>query len=152
MQKLINSGIYILEIFAKSPFKLEHNRFGSNLFSKGYYYYVGSAQKNLTQRIQRHIKKYKKQHWHIDYLTCNKNVEIKNIYVIKDLPKKHECILNKELVTKYHLQIPIKGFGSSDCNNCESHLLYSKIAISYNQLCALYHSTVLFMPSSSDIC
>ncbi len=133
-------------------FNIHYNTLGNQSFQKGYYYYVGSAQKNLTQRIERHLKRYKKQHWHIDYLTCNINTTIKNVYLVKDYSKSYECILAKDLLNKYNMQITIKGFGSSDCNSCESHLLYSKKKITYNQFCSLYQETVLFMPSSSGIC
>ncbi len=35
-------------------------------FQKGYYVYVGSALNGLEQRIERHLRKQKKIHWHID--------------------------------------------------------------------------------------
>ena len=36
-------------------------------FNAGYYMYVGSAKANLTKRIERHKRKRKKMHWHLDY-------------------------------------------------------------------------------------
>ncbi len=152
MPKLINSGIYVLELFVANGFNLHHNSLGQLLIPKGYYYYVGSAQKNLTQRIERHLKKYKKQHWHIDYLTCDKNITIKNVYLVRDYSKKYECTLVNDLISKYGLHATIKGFGNTDCNSCESHLLFSKKQLAYSQFCSLYQDTVLFMPSSKDIC
>ena len=146
-----NSGIYALELFAIKEFNFHHNSLGELLIPKGYYYYVGSAQKNLTQRIERHLKKYKKQHWHIDYLTCSKNVTVKNVYFVKDLSKNNECILVNDLISKYNLRVIIKGFGNTDCNTCESHLLYSNKQLNYSQFCSLYQDTVLFIPSSNDI-
>ena len=133
-------------------FNLHHNSFGDQVLQEGYYYYVGSAQKNLTQRIERHLKKYKKQHWHIDYLTCNKSITVNNIYLVKDYSKSYECIMVQDLIRKYNLEIIIRGFGSSDCTSCESHLLHSKKKLTYNQFCSLYQDTVLFIPSSSEIC
>jgi Uri superfamily endonuclease len=150
--KPINSGIYVLELFVTKGFNLHHNSLGKLLIPKGYYYYVGSAQKNLTQRIERHLKKYKKQHWHIDYLTCDNNITINNVYLLRDYSKKYECTLVNDLISKYDLHVIIKGFGNTDCNSCESHLLFSKKQLAYSQFCSLYQDTVLFMPSSKDIC
>lgn len=151
LKPINNSGIYLLELFVEKGFDFNHNKLKQYNLPKGFYYYVGSAQKNLSQRIERHLKKYKKQHWHIDYLTCNNNVIIKNVYLVNNYSKNYECILVSELQTKFDLKIIIEGFGNSDCNSCESHLLYSKKQLDYNHLCSLYQETVLFIPSSNDI-
>ena len=151
MPKLINSGIYILELKAGSGLKIIHPKFINYYFQKGYYYYVGSAQKNLIQRLKRHSKKDKKKHWHIDYLTTHNNIRILRIFLIPHLKKKSECILVGKLIKNTELNIVVENFGNSDCNNCRSHLLYSKTKMDYNQLLALYHSTVLFIPSSKLI-
>ena len=37
-------------------------------FQKGIYVYVGSAKRNILQRINRHKEFHKKLHWHFDYL------------------------------------------------------------------------------------
>lgn len=147
-----DNGIYILELHSKSKFKIANNKFNEIIFPAGYYYYVGSAQKNLQSRLKRHAKKAKKLHWHIDYLTSHKNVILRNIYVLPGQLKKVECELTNKIITQKNFKIIVKGFGNSDCNSCESHLIYSKKKISYNHLCSLYQSTVLFIPSSSDIC
>ena len=94
-------------------------------FKKGYYYYVGSAQKNLAQRIARHKQKDKKLHWHIDYLTTNKNFTIIETITFKNAIKKEECVLVSKLISFSEFSHPIKYFGNSDCNVCVSHLLYS---------------------------
>ena len=151
MQRLINnSGIYILELLAKKNFRLTHNKFNNPTLPKGYYYYIGSAQKNLTQRIDRHIRKKKKIYWHIDYITTLNNIIVKNVFILNDFEKKYECKVVDTLITKTKLSTIINGFGNSDCKLCESHLLYSKFPISYNHLCSLYQETVLFIPSSND--
>jgi Uri superfamily endonuclease len=43
-------------------------KFGAFSFQKGIYVYVGSAKRNIKQRIERHKKTNKKFHWHFDYL------------------------------------------------------------------------------------
>jgi sugar fermentation stimulation protein A len=85
-------------------------------FRKGYYLYVGSAMKDLSQRIARHRRLIKKKHWHIDHLrehVCF--VAAIPIRTSRDL----ECSLARELGTIADWQVP--GFGSSDCS-CATHL------------------------------
>jgi len=147
-----DKGIYVLELHFYENIRIEHKRFSQYLFPTGYYYYIGSAQKNLQKRIKRHILKTKKLHWHIDYLTSLNNTRIENVFIFPELTKDNECKIVDNLETKFNLEHKIIGFGNSDCNICKSHLLFSKKRISYNQLFSLYQSTVLFIPSASDIC
>jgi Uri superfamily endonuclease len=60
-------------------------------FPAGIYIYTGSAKKNINQRIQRHQKKIKKLHWHIDYLLNQNECKIKEM-IKSDLD---EYILNQ---------------------------------------------------------
>ena len=87
-------------------------------FKKGYYVYVGSGQRYLEKRIQRHKKKIKKVKWHIDYLTTNSDVRVMEAAAY-NLPKKYECILANMLRSMGFKSV--KGFGSTDCK-CVSHL------------------------------
>ena len=152
MQKQTNnSGIYILELFSKDTFKIQYPKFNYKYFPAGFYYYVGSAQRNLKQRVHRHFNNSKKKHWHIDYLTDNKTIRLKKAYIIKQIGKEYECRVVKDLIEELKLEVKIKKFGNSDCNNCDSHLLYKEKPLSHNHLCSLYQSTVLFIPSSNEI-
>ncbi len=152
MQKQIsNQGIYILELFSPTTIRLNHKKFADKTLPKGYLFYVGSAQKNFIKRIERHITKNKKLHWHIDYLTTRSEIKLERIFIFPNATKENECKLVSNLANIFHLEYPLIGFGNSDCNNCKSHLLFSKVKINYNHLCSLYHSTVLFIPSESDI-
>ena len=144
------SGIYILEIKLPATYNFVHSRLGNYKLVPGYYYYIGSAQRNLTKRIERHLSVDKKKHWHIDYLTNNQIFSISRTFVLKDFPKESECKLVNEIEQKFSLDFPIKSFGNSDCNLCKSHLLFSENQISYSHFCSLYQSAVLFMPSSND--
>jgi len=122
-------GTYILVIFLKEDCKIEIGSLGKIFFSKGYYLYVGSAMGNygsatLINRVKRHIldSKYKKLHWHIDYLLDNPNSILIKIYFIPS-SNSYECKLAEEILlcsSNY-----IENFGSSDCL-CKSHLLYFK--------------------------
>lgn len=113
----MNKGSYILVI------RLDRDRilyFGVKKarFKKGFYCYVGSALNSLDKRIERHLKKEKVKHWHIDYLL--EHAEI--VHVVK-LPSagRTECKVSEEVRKKSLGEI--KGFGCTDCN-CSSHLYY----------------------------
>lgn len=118
-----NSGIYILEIYCKANTFVDHPKLGIIELKRGTYFYVGSAQKNLQQRINRHYKRKKPLKWHIDYLTSNARFKIINHYTSL-LPKEFECKVVNFLSKIEDFIIPISKFGSSDCKFCASHLLY----------------------------
>lgn len=84
---------------------------------------MGTAQKNMIQRISRHIKREKKIRWHIDYITSNPDFKIINCY-ISELSKEYECKIVRQLETAFKFDAPVKKFGSSDCKTCTSHLLF----------------------------
>lgn len=115
----------MLEIMAEKPFRVSSPAFRSLMFPEGYYYYSGSAQKNLIKRIERHLRKDKIIHWHIDYLTSSDNCRITRIMLFPNADRDNECLTVNLLIEKYGLTIPAPGFGSSDCSSCISHLLYS---------------------------
>src|SRR3990172_39420 len=84
-----NSGIYFLHLSLQEEQRLMVGKLRRASFPKGFYVYVGSAQKNLSQRLARHLRNaghHKTEtthiaggattkspggatpHWHIDYL------------------------------------------------------------------------------------
>jgi Uri superfamily endonuclease len=86
----------------------------------GWYAYSGSARNKggIRARLIHHFNENKKQHWHIDRLTIN-------AARMAALPVADgdECNLLGKLIQLPDCDVVIKGFGSSDCRNCESHLL-----------------------------
>jgi sugar fermentation stimulation protein A len=95
-------------------------------FEAGWYVYAGSAQRNLSSRIGRHLRKTRKRkHWHIDYL-CPQAKTIRAFPVMSY--RNLECELARALAALGGKAIP--GFGSSDCRGgaekrrCPSHLYY----------------------------
>ena len=110
-------GSYILVINLKEKKSIQIGKLGKIIFEKGLYIYVGSALNGLEQRINRHLRKNKKKHWHIDYF-----LEFANIVDIfyKESQTREECNIAIEL-DKYLASIP--GFGCSDCK-CKSHLFF----------------------------
>lgn len=94
-------------------------KLGQFNFQQGYYVYVGSAKRNITARIDRHLRIDKKMRWHIDYLRPYLTVES-----VQSFPEEDgECKLYQHLKRTHHASTPVKGFGSSDCK-CDSHLFY----------------------------
>lgn len=115
-----DSGTYLLIIHNDNSQKIEIGNLGKVEFKRGYYVYVGSALNNLSKRIERHKRKIKNLHWHIDYL-LNKTKIFKSVEIRS--PDKLECEVANSLI-----KISdgfVKNFGSSDCN-CQSHLFYFK--------------------------
>ena len=62
-----DSGVYVMVMHLNYDLDLEIGSKGMMHFKPGYYMYVGSAKANLTKRIERHKRKRKKMHWHLDY-------------------------------------------------------------------------------------
>ena len=108
---------YQLFIKVRKDINLKVGKLGRFAFPIGSYVYTGFAKTNINKRIERHLSKKKKLHWHIDYLLNNDYVEVINTKKSKMI----ECSLNK----KTNGMIIIKDFGSTDCNSgCKSHLKY----------------------------
>lgn len=130
----MNSGTYIIEIYSKRKSDLTLKKFGKISLPEGYYYYSGSAQKNLYARITRHSQKDKKLFWHIDYLLALKSMEFKSIYIFPEKEKLFECTIIKSIEEMQSIIHPVKGFGSSDCRKCISHLVYSPKKLDLNMI------------------
>jgi sugar fermentation stimulation protein A len=81
---------------------------------------MGSAQRNLSARLERHGRKKKPLHWHIDYLSIK--AEILGAIMIPG-QRKLECEVAQELGGLFELAVP--GFGASDCR-CAGHLFYTQ--------------------------
>ena len=115
-QEVKDRGSYLLILQLARDARVEIGQLGNVFFRKGYYIYIGSAQKNLTQRIQRHRRVLKKHFWHIDYLRAKAALQaVLPIRTQDDL----ECAIARSLRKISDWEIP--HFGSSDCS-CHSHL------------------------------
>lgn len=114
------NGSYILLIKLNEDREIKIGKLGDISFKKGLYLYIGSALNGLENRLNRHFRNNKKNHWHIDYLL--KYGKIIDAYY-KESNFKEECDIVKKFENRL-LSIP--GFGCSDCN-CKSHLFYGDI-------------------------
>ena len=146
----MNSGVYLLVIKCKSQFKTGIKKFQNVTLPAGFYYYSGSAQKNLSQRIERHLLREKKIHWHIDHITTNAACCIQKILVFQSKPKSFECNIVAEILKEENTKIILAGFGNSDCNRCESHLLFSGKEIDYSHFISRYHAIDFAIPFSNS--
>jgi Uri superfamily endonuclease len=112
-----SKGIYVLVIRLNSDTSINVGALGQKTFKKGTYAYVGSAQKNLEQRVQRHLRREKRKFWHIDYLLGNDATKVIKV-LLKQGSKAEECQVANEISSKSEA---VNGFGCSDCH-CKSHL------------------------------
>jgi sugar fermentation stimulation protein A len=111
--------VYIAVFYLPIGQHITVGQLGRFLFRQGVYLYVGSAQRNLSARLERHSKKTKRLRWHIDYLSTK--AEMLGAMTIAG-SRTRECELAKELAGMYELAIP--HFGASDCR-CGGHLFYT---------------------------
>ena len=141
-----DSGVYIMVMHLDHDLDLEVGSKGMMHFKAGYYMYVGSAKANLTKRIERHKRKRKKMHWHLDYfrghcemiagvpirtsglpleswsLTHEPYPSMPSMPDL-DIEVSVECALADAVGAIAEWEVP--KFGSSDCD-CTSHLFGMK--------------------------
>ena len=113
-------GAYVLALRLAEPLNPNIRRLREHTLSPGNYVYAGSAYGSggIAARLKRHFRKDKKPHWHIDRLTLAAK-EMRALAV----PGGNECDLVAAMLETGQVQIPVPGFGSSDCKICQSHLL-----------------------------
>jgi sugar fermentation stimulation protein A len=108
------SYLLVLEIARSRP--LDVGGLGKLTFPKGYYVYTGSARANLSKRVERHMRRRKQFHWHIDYLRDRADS-------CTALPVRASEDLEHDLASALGriADWSIPRFGSSDCR-CPTHL------------------------------
>ena len=116
----MDSGVYIAIFRLPTRRRILVGRLGRSWFQPGFYFYVGSAQRNLAARIERHARKDKPLRWHIDYLSSQ--ATMLGAIVLPGL-RRRECELACELRSKFASAVP--AFGASDCR-CPGHLFYAR--------------------------
>jgi len=109
-------GNYILILRLPNRKNIEVGKLGKVPFRGGHYLYVGSAQKNLIQRLERHRRVGKNLFWHVDYLRAQ--AEFHWALPIRT-GDNLECEIANALKKIAGWEVP--RFGSSDCS-CDSHL------------------------------
>ena len=113
-------GVYHLLIHLAWNTNILVGKLGDFHFAVGYYVYTGSALRGLESRISRHRRREKRLHWHIDYLLQHgRIIDV----VTHETTERLECLFNEKILSLPGCRVPVKGFGSSDCD-CISHLTY----------------------------
>jgi sugar fermentation stimulation protein A len=109
-------GSYLIIYHLPRKRLIEVGGLGKATFRQGYYIYVGSAMRNLRQRVERHRRIRKEVHWHIDYFSGPAEFHAA-------LPVRSEDDLECELASAMSniCEWSVPGFGCSDCS-CPSHL------------------------------
>lgn len=113
---MLQGGTYIAVFSLLGRRRIQVGKLGCFWFEPGLYLYVGSAQRNLCARLERHSRREKPLRWHVDYLS----VQAKMLgAMLVPGSRERECELARELGQVYELAVP--GFGASDCR-CGGHL------------------------------
>ena len=119
-------GTYCVQLHCKQGVGISIGKLGSFRFEAGYYLYVGSAfgPGGVHARLRHHCNVSLRPHWHLDYL--RPYAEVINTWYVAE--QRHEHRWAEILEQTGALNIPVRGFGSSDCD-CESHLFVSNKAM-----------------------
>jgi len=127
-------GTYALLLKLDKQDRITVGKLGTFDFPMGYYLYVGSAlgPGGLRARLARHRRHSKsssqsssgqtgkKLHWHIDYLL--QRVRLIEVWSVAS-EERLECKWGEVARRLSGAQVPVRGFGSSDCR-CPAHLIY----------------------------
>lgn len=134
-------GTYCLVFSCSISSPVTIGKLGTYLINPGYYCYVGSAfgRGGLKSRINRHLKINERQHWHLDYLRPYLT-PIEIFYSTDSI--KRECQWAELLLEDEQSSIPIRKFGSSDCD-CSAHLFYYEVQPEFE---VFYHQVKDFSP------
>lgn len=117
-------GTYILVLYVASNRELQVGKLGVLQVKPGYYLYLGSAfgPGGLKARLTRHARMNKKRHWHIDYLIPSQ--KMREVW-FTEYPRKVEHLLAGAISSQPDIEIPLSGFGASDCA-CDAHLFFRR--------------------------
>lgn len=114
-------GTYTLLLRAEAEQAIEVGALGVMTVRPGGYVYVGSAfgPGGVRARVRRHTRGDGARHWHVDYLRSGTTLEA--VWYTHD-PTRRECAWAAALRDMPEVQVPLEGFGASDCD-CPSHLV-----------------------------
>ncbi len=118
-------GTYTLVIESKRAMRVRFGRLGSARLTTGYYVYTGSAlgqgALSLERRLGRHIRRSKRAHWHVDYLTTRDEYVVRAGVCVKS-GRRLECLVNRRIHRAVDVRVVLPHLGATDCT-CVSHLV-----------------------------
>jgi len=114
-------GTYALLFSAKRGFSATVGALGTVRFSKGAYVYIGSAlgPGGLGARLQHHLSRPNRPHWHLDYL--HGRVKATAVWYSSSEERFEHDWANA--IAALSGASGVSRFGSSDCD-CDSHLFH----------------------------
>ena len=129
-QAPVTKGAYALILLVENVIALPWRTKTVEL-SAGCYVYAGNANGGggIRSRLRHHVRPAKMPHWHIDHLT---NAALQ-IWAFAGAGGS-ECDIVARLSSEQGFEVPLVGFGSSDCRDCRSHLL--RYAPDDDELCS----------------
>lgn len=116
-----SSGAYILEFHLDDRVVFRAGHLGEVELGPGIIRYYGSARGpgGIRARVTRHLRQqHRKNYWHVDALTSR--IQVERVLVA---PGGCECRLVQRDLDSGRWIVAARGFGSSDCRTCQSHLL-----------------------------
>lgn len=119
----VEPGAYALVMRCDSAGRVVVGRLGEMALQPGWYVYTGSAlgPGGLAARLGRHMRPLVSTHWHIDYLRPVVHLAAV-LYAVGG--ERRECDWARLAATLPGAQLPLRGFGSSDCA-CSAHLVFA---------------------------
>jgi Uri superfamily endonuclease len=126
-------GTYILILKADTTKHIQVGRLGKMALRPGFYLYVGSAfgAGGLKARLDHHLKRVTKAHWHIDYLRRYAQV-IEVWYTTDAIRREDQWVAHMTMLPK--ISVAYAGFGASD-SKAASHLFVSTQKPDFAQFC-----------------
>ncbi|MCT4657262.1 MAG: GIY-YIG nuclease family protein [Cohaesibacter sp.] len=111
-------GSYLVWLYLARNTRIEKPQ--KTMLASGWYVYAGSANGpgGLKARLSRHLAASKTKRWHIDNLSCKATRRYGWGWIGAT-----ECDLITHLQQRPDFTHPLRGFGSTDCPSCCSHLL-----------------------------
>ncbi len=129
-----NGGLYVFVRHLEQPRTVSIGMLGTYRLEPGAYLYVGSARRNLEQRVGRHLAGTGKPRWHVDTLS-RLELRGRRFALLLRGTTLTECTLNRMVGRVPSVTAPIPGFGASDCRaGCAAHLWYRRAAVSPSML------------------
>ena len=115
-------GTYALDLACRKTDTVRIGSLGTLALKPGVYMYIGSAfgPGGLAARIRHHTQIAVRLHWHIDYLRAACDLIEVSFTTATD---RHEHSWAMAVARLPGSQVPMPGFGSSDCQ-CEAHLFW----------------------------
>lgn len=116
-------GSYLLLVSLARDVSIRIGTLGESRLASGIYAYVGSAKRGIGPRVDRHRRLARMKNgtprWHIDYILTDPHTLLLDAI---PFPSLDECALSRAIASGPGVDVPVPGFGSSDCTRgCRAH-------------------------------